>query len=253
MPVMLRLPHFAALLLLAAPCVGAETPFTDPVPPAVIGRPLEQIKPSRPAKRKPVAARPDRPRPPVKTAKKPVTAPTHARAPVVPGPRAAAAPAPRTAVAPASPAPRTAVATAPRTTGPAAAPAAAVMGNAAPARAAKEAVDDRADPRARVAAEVGKGTRFASKRLDAGAYISSRYQALVRQYYEANPPAGKSARWKIGEPVPPKAALTGVPDDLRARLPVVPPGHQYVQVDGEVVLLAMQSRMVVDGVSRALR
>jgi hypothetical protein len=44
-----------------------------------------------------------------------------------------------------------------------------------------------------------------------------------------------------------------VPDDLRAALPVLPPGHQYVQLDGEVVLVAVQSRMVVDGVSRGVR
>ena len=53
--------------------------------------------------------------------------------------------------------------------------------------------------------------------------------------------------------MPRKASVQGVPDELRARLPVVPPGLQYAQVDGEVVLLAVQSRMVVDGVSRSLR
>ena len=44
--------------------------------------------------------------------------------------------------------------------------------------------------------------------------------------------------------------MTGVPDEVRARLPALPPGHQYVQLDGEVVLVAVASRMVVDGVSR---
>ncbi|MCD6078486.1 MAG: hypothetical protein K0R89_2424 [Ramlibacter sp.] len=221
MLVTFRLPHLAAVLLVAVTGAGAETPFTDPVPPAVVGRPLDQIKPARPAQQAP-AVKPNRPRPLATTRK--------ATPPKSPQARTAAAPAARARAAPA-----------------------AVMGNAAAPRAAKEAVDDRADPRARVADDVGRGTRFARKPLDAGAYISSKYRALVRQYYEANPPSGKSAKWKIGEPVPRKATLTGVPDDLRARLPVVPPGHQYVQVGGEVVLLAVQSRMVVDGVSRSLR
>ncbi|MCC2673224.1 MAG: hypothetical protein K0R58_171 [Ramlibacter sp.] len=221
MLVTFRLPHLAAVLLVAVTGAGAETPFTDPIPPAVVGRPLDQIKPPRPAQQAP-AAKPNRPRPLATTRRATPTKPPQART--------AAAPAARVPAAPA-----------------------AVMGNAATPRAAKEAVDDRADPRARVADDVGRGTRFARKPLDAGAYISSKYRALVRQYYEANPPSGKTAKWKIGEPVPRKATLTGVPDDLRARLPGVPPGHQYVQVGGEVVLLAVQSRMVVDGVSRSAR
>jgi hypothetical protein len=45
----------------------------------------------------------------------------------------------------------------------------------------------------------------------------------------------------------------GGPDDVRASLPVLPRGHQYVQLDGEVVLVAVQSRMVLDGVSRNMR
>lgn len=31
------------------------------------------------------------------------------------------------------------------------------------------------------------------------------------------------------------------------------PGHHYVQLDGDVILGAVQSRMVIDGVSRSLR
>lgn len=210
MHVMSRLPHLAAVLLLAAPCIGAETPFTDPVPPAVIGRPLEQTRPAqpvRPVRPKPVVIQPDRPRQAAADSKA-VRKPPPARAAVAPQ----------------------------------------------PPRAAKQAVDDRVDARSRPASEVGKGSRVATKSLDEGAYIGSKHQALVRKYYESQPASSnKAGKWKIGEPLPRKAVLTGVPDDLRARLPVVPPGHQYVQLDGEVVLLAVQSRMVVDGVSRTGR
>jgi hypothetical protein len=209
-----RLPHLATVLLLAAtPGIGAESPLPDPVPPAVIGRPLDQIKPARPVRHKAAAAR-------VRS--------NEARQ-VASGDKVVTMPSPRAAVA--------------------AAPAA-VMGNAGSQRLAKAAIDDRVDPRATFADDVGKGSHLARKPLDAGAYIGSKYQALVRQFYQAHPASEKRASWKIGEPVPPKSVLSGVPDDLRAKLPVVPPGHQYVQVDGEVVLLALQSRMVVDGVSR---
>lgn len=233
MHVMSRLPHLAAVLLLAAPRIGAETPFTDPVPPAVLGRPLDQVRPAQPVRSvrpKPVVIRPDRPRQ-AGAGNKAARKPPPARAAVATRARVAAAP----------PAPSTA------------APAA-VPGSAPSPRAAKQAVDDRVDARARPASEVGKGSRRATKPLDEGAYIGSRHQALVRKYYESQPASAETAaKWKIGEPVPRKAVLTGVPDDLRARLPVVPPGHQYVQLDGEVVLLAVQSRMVVDGVSRSAR
>jgi hypothetical protein len=226
MDVMLRLLPSVAVLLLAACSVAAETPFTDPIPPAVIGRPLHQLQPTTPAQSsrpRPMMTRPYD-TPPVAskpTASRRVASKPHTSKPAA-TPLAAAAPA-------------------------------AVLGNSAAPRAAKPAVDDRPDPRAKASSEVGQGTHLANKPLDPGAYISSKYQALVRQYYEVHPATGKGVKWKIGEPVPRKASLSGVPDDLRARLPVVPPGHQYVQVDGEVVLLAVQSRMVVDGVPRTAR
>lgn len=208
MHVMLRLPHFLGMSLLAASaCVAAEGPLPDPVAPAVIGRPLDEIRPARPVRAKPAVAKPNRPAP-------------------VAGSRAVAAPL----------------------------PVAAAAVQAAPSqRVAKSAVDDRADPRTLVPNDVGKGTHFARKRLASGAYLGSRHQAVVRKYYEGQPAPRAAAKWKIGDPVPAEAKLTGVPDNVRAALPPVPPGHQYVQVDGDVVLLAVQSRMVVDGVARAAR
>lgn len=214
MHVMFRLPHLmGALLLAATPFAGAESPMPDPIAPAVIGRPLHQIRPARPVRQKPAAPKANRPKQ-VAASKKAV--PTRPPAPV--------------AVAPAT-----------------------VQAAPASQHVPKLARDDRADPRPQVAADVGTGTRLARKPLGPGAYFSSKDQTLVRRYYEAHPVSGRVTPWKIGEPVPPRAALTGVPDDLRAALPVLPPGHQYVQLDGEVVLVAVQSRMVVDGVSRTVR
>jgi hypothetical protein len=51
--------------------------------------------------------------------------------------------------------------------------------------------------------------------------------------------------------VPKEAAVTPVPSPLQASLPKLPPGHRYVQVGGEVLLIAAESRMVVDGISRS--
>lgn len=231
MTVPFRLTFFAGVVLFAAaPFAMAESPTPDPIAPAVLGRPLDQIKPARAAKPKAAIAKTQRSQP---------------AATATMG--ASAAPALRLAAAPSLAAPQPAVA-AP------AAPVVQAMPVAATAPAAphvaKQALDDRFDPNARMADDVGKGSHLATKPLPSGAYFSSRTQDMVRRYYAAHPASGQRAAWKIGEPIPPKAVMTGVPDDVRAALPRVPPGHQYVQVNGEVVLLAVGSRMVVDGVSR---
>lgn len=214
MQVKFCLPHISGVLLVAAtPLAGAESPLPDPIAPAVIGRPLDQIRPARPVRQKPAAAKPNRPKQ-VAAAQKGVS--TRSPTPVAVAPTAA------------QPVP-------------------------APQQVAKQVPEHRADPRTQAADDAAKGTRFASKPPSPGAYFSSRDQALVRWYYDTHPVSGQVAKWKIGDPIPAGAALTGVPDALRAALPVLPPGHQYVQLDGEVVLIAVQSRRVVDGVSRTVR
>lgn len=213
MHVTFRLPYWTGMLLLAAtPIAGAESPLPDPVAPAVIGRPLDQIRPARPVRQKPVAAKPTRP--------KQVAAGNRA----VPKPRAAAA----------------ATVTAP----------AALQEAPASRQLAKQAPDYPAGPPTHVAGNVGSRTHLVPRPFGPGAYFSSSDQELVRKYYARHPVPATDAKWKAGDPVPARAALTGVPDDLRAALPALPPGHQYVQLDGEVVLVAVHSRRVVDGVSR---
>jgi Ni/Co efflux regulator RcnB len=233
MPAKYRIPLLTSILLLAAapPFAAAETPLPDPVPPAVIGRPLDQIRPARPARQKPAtAAKANRPKP-LATARS--AAPKLSDETVVVAPQQAAPAAPPAQAAVAQPA----VATA-------AAPGA--------ARAPKQEAD-RTDPQAKVADNVGQGSEVGIKPTAPGVYFGIRDQALIRKFYEAQPASGKGGRWKIGEPVPPRVTMRGVPDEVRAALSPVPPGHQYVQVDDEVVLVAVESRMVVDGVSRAVR
>lgn len=104
-------------------------------------------------------------------------------------------------------------------------------------------------PRAPITAAMGNG---ALARIPLGPpAFSNRDQELVRRYYESRPVAAQAPSWKIGERVPQAAAMTGVPREVRTALTALPPGHQYVQLDGDVVLVAVQSRIVVDGVSRA--
>jgi hypothetical protein len=188
----------------------------------VLGRPLDQIRPARATRPKPKVAtnhRPTRVAASHKAATRPATAPVAVAPPAAPAPALAAVQ---------QPAP------------------------VAPPHAPKQALDDRADPQARIADNVGQGPRAGAQPAAPGIYLGSREQAVVRRFYAAHPAPGPTASWKIGEPVPAGAKLKGVPDEVRAALPQAP-GHQYVEVNGEVLLVAERSRVVVDGVSRNAR
>jgi hypothetical protein len=214
----LRLPLLPGVLLLAGSALAlAESPMPDPVPPAVMGRPLEPMRPAQPAREKPAS----QPAPQKPAAAKPASPRYTTARPAAPAPHAA--PTPR--AAPAAPTAQ---------------------------RAEKRAVDDRADPRMRVD-DVGKGTHMARKALGPGAYIGDRHRAAVRKYYAAHPASGTGGNWKIGEPLPHGAPLAAVPKGLLASLPKVPPGHRYIELGGDVLLIATGSNMVVDGVSRSAR
>jgi len=198
-----------ALLFVAASCALAQSALPDPVAPAVIGRPLDPLRPARP--------KAVRPRP----------AAAHSAA----APTAATIAVARPSVA-------------------AAQPVSAAQAVPVTQRHAKQALDDRADPGMRLG-EVGTGTHFARKPLGEGAYFADRHRSAARQYYAEHPVMRPAVKWKIGEPVPGDAVVAIVPRSLQAVLPPVPPGHQYVELGGDVVLIATGSRMVVDGISRA--
>jgi hypothetical protein len=88
---------------------------------------------------------------------------------------------------------------------------------------------------------------MARQPLKPGAYFNDKARAAVRAYYAARPPKGAAASdsWKIGEPLP--AGSGPVPPGLLAKLPKLPPGHQYLQLHGDVLLVA-GSGMVVDAI-----
>lgn len=215
MHVMFRLPLLlpGVLLLAAAPFAFAESPLPDPVPPAVVGRPLPLVLPWRMHPQKPVAAKPVRPR--------------HATARPAPGKKVVRRHAPATQ----------ARATTPPADG---------QGTQ---RAAKRALDDRIDPHMPLD-DVGKGVHLARKPLGTGAYFGDGNRAAARKYFDRHPVSAAAVDWQVGEPVPRGVPLAPVPGGLLASLPRVPPGHRYVQLGGDVVLIASGSKMVVDGISR---
>ena len=129
-------------------------------------------------------------------------------------------------------------------------------------RQAKQALDDRADPRMPLD-NVGQGTHFARKPLGEGAYFGDANRAAVQKYYAAlagrKCPAGSASAdnclpsdpklpWRIGQALPAGAVVQPVPKGIRQSLPKLPPGLKYVAVGSDILLVANGSRMVVDGI-----
>ena len=133
---------------------------------------------------------------------------------------------------------------------------------------AKAALDDRADTRVR-SDDVGKGGKMARKDPAPGAYFNDRHREAVRTYYASHPgkncppglakknngcmPPGQAKKWHVGEPLPTTVVYTPVPQVVLVKLPAVPPGYRYVDVAGDILLIAAGSRMVVDGINGLLR
>jgi len=61
-------------------------------------------------------------------------------------------------------------------------------------------------------------------------------------------PPGQAKKWQMGRPLPRDVVYYPVEPALVVRLGEPPPGHRYVRVDGDILLLAAGSSMVVDAI-----
>lgn len=66
-------------------------------------------------------------------------------------------------------------------------------------------------------------------------------------------PPGQAKKWAMGRPLPRDVVYHDLPYDLMVRLPAPPAGHRYVQVAGDVLLIAVGTSMVVDAIQDILR
>lgn len=66
------------------------------------------------------------------------------------------------------------------------------------------------------------------------------------------PPGHAKKRYAIGTPLATTVVIDPLPSVLVKRLGPVPEGHRYVIVDGDVLLLATATRLVVDAIANAL-
>ena len=66
-------------------------------------------------------------------------------------------------------------------------------------------------------------------------------------------PPGQAKKWAKGRPLPRDVVVYELPNDLRYRLPPPPPGHRYVRIGADILMIAIGSSMVIDAVEDIIR
>ncbi|MCG2594458.1 DUF1236 domain-containing protein [Ramlibacter sp. XY19] len=112
------------------------------------------------------------------------------------------------------------------------------------------------------------GGKHADKGPKQGAFFDSRNRDSVHHYYASAkscppglakknngcmPPGQAKKQWNVGQPLPSTVVVYPVPKQIIVTLPPVPVGHKYVQVAGDILLVAAGSMMVVDGINGLMR
>jgi hypothetical protein len=104
-----------------------------------------------------------------------------------------------------------------------------------------------------------------------GGYFGEQQRVAVRSYYEreyhggkACPPGlakkqngclppGQARKWAVGQPLPANVVYYPVPTTVVTQIGVPPAGYRYVRVASDILLIAVGSRMVVDGMQDLIR
>lgn len=66
-------------------------------------------------------------------------------------------------------------------------------------------------------------------------------------------PPGQAKKWKVGRPLPRDVVYYEVPQPLVIQIGPPPPGHRYVRVASDILMLATGSGMVVDAIQNLTR
>ena len=61
-------------------------------------------------------------------------------------------------------------------------------------------------------------------------------------------PPGQAKKWVIGQPLPPTVVYAPLPPALVVQLTPPPSGYRYVQVAGDILMIAGGTRLVVDAI-----
>jgi Ni/Co efflux regulator RcnB len=106
--------------------------------------------------------------------------------------------------------------------------------------------------------------REEAREIRQGAYFTPHHRDEVHRYYVEHyggkkgcPPGlakknngclppGQARKWAVGEPIPRGVVVYNVPQPVLTYLPPVPVGYRYERVGGDLVMIRISDRVVVD-------
>lgn len=110
----------------------------------------------------------------------------------------------------------------------------------------------------------GRGHKNAvsASSVEAGRYFSSSARQSVQSYYANKscppglakkrngclPPGQAKKRYQVGHALDDGLRIEPAPRDIIVRIPTPPVGHIYGEVDGDILLIAETTRLVVDAI-----
>ena len=70
---------------------------------------------------------------------------------------------------------------------------------------------------------------------------------LAKKHNGCMPP-GQAKKWRMGQPLPRNVVVYEVPRPLVVRIGAPPPGYRYVRYGGDILLISVGNRIVVDAI-----
>lgn len=98
----------------------------------------------------------------------------------------------------------------------------------------------------------GDDRRIASEYYGAQVRKGKCPPGLAKKNKACQPP-GQAKKWQKGQSLAKDIKYNELPKELRVRLPAPPPNHRYVQVAGDILMIATGTRMVIDAIEDILR
>ena len=100
----------------------------------------------------------------------------------------------------------------------------------------------------------GKGRHFEQQQyVMVREYYAEHYRSgrcppgLVKKHNGCMPP-GQAKKWQVGRPLAREVIFYNVPQPLVVQIGLPPPGHRYVRVAGDILLIVIGTGMVVDAI-----
>lgn len=110
-----------------------------------------------------------------------------------------------------------------------------------------------------------RGTRELGPGGQVGIHFGDRERLVVREYYGSRVraghcppglakkgtgclPPGQAKKWSVGRPLPRDVVYHELPPAVVVELGVPPPGHRYVRVAADILLIAIGTGIVLDAI-----